>query len=114
MIVWFLFTFPLFVLWGILSAYTLRIRFSGEKLWDFLGVKFIVCMIFNSVFGFVYFRIVKFQEFPVLGFRPDLIADYPLISYIAIFCIYIHGFAFPVKRELSSYAVGRKKIEIHK
>ena len=100
MTVWFLFTFPLFVLWGILSAYTLRIRFSGEELWDFLGLKFIVCMVFNSVSVFIYLRIVTFQEFPVLGFRPDLIADYPLISYIAILCIYIHGFAFPVEREL--------------
>lgn len=100
MTVWFLFTFPLFALWGILSAYTLRIKFSGEELWGFLALKFIVCIIFNFVFVFIYLRIVKFQEFPVLGFRPDLIADYPLISYIAIFCIYIHAFAFPVEIEL--------------
>lgn len=93
-------TFPLFALWGLLCAFTLRIRFSGAHLWEWFGIRFIICVAFNLLFAMIYFSISKLQVLPVLGYRPDVILEYPFIEWIAFFCGYIHVFAWPVEREL--------------
>ncbi|MGY2288547.1 hypothetical protein ACW9H6_01010 [Pseudomonas sp. SDO528_S397] len=94
---WFLVIFPLFALWGVLCAYALKIYLSGEYLYS---LKFIMCMYFNGFLGINHFDIVMNSNFFVLGRRPDIVLDYPFITWIAYAGMLLHFFAYPVRRPL--------------
>lgn len=97
MIVWF---FPLIAICSICAAYFLKTHLSGEdlnhtKLYFGIGV--------NALFAVHYIDIVQNNDFPLLGYRPDIISDHPFIGWIAFICIFLHSFACPVKREVKCW-----------
>lgn len=94
---WFVSTFPLFATWGILCAYTLKIRFSGT---EYFLAKFLLCLIFNGFFAITHLSMIEENNFPLLGYNPDLISNYPIIGWIAFFCIPAHAGALPVRWEI--------------
>lgn len=97
MTTWFVWTFPLFAAWGILCAYTLKIRLSGGN--HFL-VKFFLCLIFNGFFATTYLNMIERDNFLLLGHKPEIILNHPFIGWIAFFCIPIHAAALPVRWEI--------------
>lgn len=84
----------LFLVFGVVSAYALRTRLSGEGL---NSLKLFLCLIFNGFFVVSYIEVIKYGEFPFFGIRTDFIIQYPIIEWIAFFGILAHGFALPVK-----------------
>lgn len=97
MILWFVWVFPLFATWGVLCAYTLKIRFSGTQ---YFFAKFSLCLAFNGFFAITYLGMIEQHQFLLLGHQPDLISNYPFIGWIAFFCIPIHAGALPVRWEI--------------
>lgn len=54
----------LFLVFGVVSAYALRTRLSGEGL---NSLKLFLCLIFNGFFVVSYIEVIKYGEFPFLG-----------------------------------------------
>jgi hypothetical protein len=97
MIVWF---FPLIAACSVSTAYFIKIRLSGENL---NHTKLYFGLAFNTLFAVPYINIVQHNDFPHLGYRPDIISDHPFIGWIAFICIFLHSFACPVKREVKCW-----------
>lgn len=91
MIAW---IFPILAVGGISSAYALRIFLSGSNL---NSIRLCLGIAFNALFVVPYIEIIQNNNFPYLGYRPDIISDYPFVGWIAFFCIFLHSFACPVK-----------------
>lgn len=91
MIVW---LFPLIAVCSVSAAYSLKKRLSGE---DLNHTKLYAGLAFNSLFVVPYIDIVQANDFPFLGYRPDIISEYPFIGWIAFICIFLHSLACPVK-----------------
>lgn len=83
-----------FVVGGVMFAYALKIRFSGDKLGC---VKLYLCLVVNGFFVVSYMDIIQYDEFLFLGYRPDLVVSYPAIEWVVFFGILAHAFALPMK-----------------
>jgi hypothetical protein len=94
MIAWF---FPALALFGVSTAYLLKIHLSGDKL---NHTRLCVGLAFNALFIIPYIDIIENNKFPALGYRPDIISDHPFIGWVAFACIFLHLFAHPVKWEI--------------
>ncbi len=91
MIVW---LFPLIAACSVSAAYFLKIRLSGE---DLNHTKLYFGLAFNALFAVPYIDIVQSNNFPFLGYRPDIISEHPFIGRIAFICIFFHSFVCPMK-----------------
>jgi hypothetical protein len=87
----------LFVVFGVVGAYVLKAKLSGEGLNTF---KLFLCVMFNGFFVVSYLEVIKYCEFPFLGVRTDIIIQYPIIEWIAFFGILAHAFALPMRRKV--------------
>ncbi|WP_313000935.1 hypothetical protein [Pseudomonas sp.] len=94
MIVW---IFPILAVCGVFFAYLLKARLSGKKL---NSIKLFFCLTFNGFFVVPYIDIIENNNFLFLGHRPEIIAEHPLIGWLALSCILLHSFSLPVKRKV--------------
>lgn len=97
MTTWLVWTFPIFAIWGIFCAYTLKIRFSGST---YFIAKFLSCLLYNGFFATTYLDIIKEDNYLVLGHKPEILINHPFVGWIAFLCIPIHAAALPVRREI--------------
>lgn len=77
-------------------SYWLRRRFSGK---NFTGVHFLLCVACNFPFGIFHLEIIANSCIKFIGCFPNLHFDYPVLSWFAFACVFLHCFAFPVESE---------------
>lgn len=95
MILW---LFPLMAGSGICAAFYIKFRLSGDR----LGYSHILfCVIFNGFFVIPYMDVLERDKFPFWGHQPAVLAENPYLGWIALVSIFIHLFAFPVKRKIT-------------
>lgn len=78
---------------GVVAAYLLRIRLSGENL---KNRYLLASMIFNLSFGVFHLRLVQTQCIAFYNCFPRLDIDHPEIIWTAVFCLFFHAFANPM------------------
>jgi len=83
-----------FVMGGVVFAYFLKIRFSGDKLGY---IKLYACLLVNGFFVVSYMDVIQYDQFLFLGYRPDLLVSYPSIGWVMFFGMLAHAFALPMK-----------------
>lgn len=89
--------FPLLSIFGVFSAFSLRILLSSKNLGY---AKFFLGMISNMLIMRVHYKIADLNIFPFLGYRPDIINEHIFIGWLALACFFLHASAFPVKQDL--------------
>lgn len=104
MIIW---LFPTLALSGVVSAYALRVLLSSKNLGY---IKLFLGLIPNMLLMTIHYKIAKFSTFPKLGYRPEVIDEYPFIGWLALICFLLHAGATPVKRDLTWF--WKRKVRI--
>ncbi|NVZ13091.1 MULTISPECIES: hypothetical protein [unclassified Pseudomonas] len=94
-----------FVVGGVVFAYFLKIRFSGDKLGY---IKLYTCLIVNGFFVVSYMDVIQYSQFLFLGYRPDLVVSYPAIEWVVFFGILAHAFALPMKWKVRRWFLNDK------
>lgn len=77
-------------------SYWLRAKLSGS---NFRGRYFAFCVVGNFPFGIFHLEIVSNRCVQFVGCFPDLHFDYPVLSWVAFICVFLHCAAFPVEHE---------------
>lgn len=77
-------------------AYWARQRFSGR---NYRGRYFVLCVACNFPFGVFHLEIIANRCIMFLGCFPGLHFEYPVLSWFAFVCVFLHCFAFPVENE---------------
>lgn len=75
-------------------VYWVRGRLAGGEL---NAVKLILFMVFNGFFVVPYLDVARYKIFPFIGYRPDILENYPLIGWGSLFMAIIHAGTFPTK-----------------
>lgn len=87
------FLFFIIALGSVSLAYLLRGYFSGEN----LKLRYsLVCLVFNSAVGFFYLELAKQKCISFYGCFPGFIDKHPVVFWVALACLFLHAFAFPV------------------
>lgn len=99
------FLFFLLALGSVSLAYLLRGHFSGEnlKLRDS-----VICLVFNSVFGFFYLELAEQRCISFYGCFPEFIDKHPVVFWVALACLFLHAFAFPVSSKIKRWVFRAK------
>lgn len=77
-------------------SYWVRRKLSGK---NYKVSYFLICVACNFPFGVFYLEMVKNRCVMFFGCFPNLHFDYPVLSWFAFVCVFLHCFAFPVERE---------------
>lgn len=85
---------------GLIIAYYLRFRISGENLNYY---KFYFCVAINLFFFALNYKILKEQRFFFNWYIPTLRVEHPAIRWIALACLILHCFANPVSWKLKKW-----------
>lgn len=82
---------------GVCFVFYLKVKLSDVNISE---VKIYVGILINSVFIAMYIKIIKHDEFWLLGYRPDIFYDCIFVGWFAFFCIFAHAMAIPVGRKV--------------
>lgn len=81
-----------FVVFGVVGAYALRARLSGE---DLNTLKLFSCVIFNGFFVVSYIEVIKYGEFPFLGLGLILLFNIQSSSGLPFSAYWLMDLHFP-------------------
>ena len=99
------FLFLLVAIGSVSLAYFLRGCFSGENLKLSQSAS---CLAFNSVFCFFYLELAERACISFLGCFPEFIVENPSVFVVALICLFLHAFAFPVDSNVKRWIFREK------
>lgn len=83
---------------GVLLAFWLKSVLSSPRLGE---VQLIFGLVVNSIFIWTYMHMIQHDDFPFLGYRPDVFECCSFAGWFTFVCIFAHGFAIPAERKVS-------------
>ena len=92
--------FPLLSITGVLCAFSLRVILSSQNLGY---IRLFLGLIPNMLAMRIHYKIAAFDEYPLIGHRPEIINEHIFIGWLALTCFLLHASAFPVKRDLNGW-----------
>ncbi len=93
-----IFIFLIFLLLGLLFAYSLRVILSSK---DLGHTKLLTGLAVNMFFMMTHLEIAQFDKYLYFGIHPEIIETYPSIGWLALIAFILHALALPVKRDLN-------------
>lgn len=82
---------------GVLLVFWLKSVLSSPRLGD---AQLIFGLVVNSIFIWIYMQMIQHDDFPFLGYRPDIFEFCSFAGWFTFVCIFVHGFAIPAERKV--------------